>query len=208
MKKLFLTSVNIDKLPEFIGKDTKGLKVAFIQTAADPYEDKWFVEADRKKLIEFGFNLIDLDLKDKNQNELQNVLDGVDIIYITGGNSFYLLDKMQQSGFDKILPDLLEQGIIYAGSSAGAVVIGSSLEPIRSLDDPSKAPNLKLYNGLGLVDFVIIPHYGKEKYKEKQDKIISEYSDKFKIQTLTDNQTILVDGDNYRLVGEGDEIKL
>ena len=157
MKKLFLTSINIDQLPKFTGKNPRGLKVAFIQTAADPYEDKWFVEADRKKLIELGFVLVDLDLKDKTQDELQSILSKVDIIYVTGGNSFYLLEKMRESGFDKILPALLEQGIIYAGSSAGAVIVGSSLEPIKSLDDPSKAPNLKSYDGLGLVDFVIIP---------------------------------------------------
>lgn len=200
MKKLFLTSINIDKLPEFIGRDLKGLKVAFIQTAADPYEDKWFAEADRKKLIEFGFDLVEVELRNKNQEELQNILKGIDVIYFTGGNSFYLLEKVRESGFDKIIPGLLEQGIIYAGSSAGAVIMGLSLEPIKYLDDPAIAPNLQSYDGLGLVDFVVIPHYEKEKYKEKQDKILKEFSDKFKIQTLTDNQTILVEDDNYKII--------
>lgn len=48
MKKLFLTSFKLDRFLEFVGKDPKTITIGFIPTAADIYEDKWFVEKDRK----------------------------------------------------------------------------------------------------------------------------------------------------------------
>lgn len=201
MQKLFLTSIKIDKLLDIIPKSPKELKVAFIPTAADPYVDKWFAEADRKKLIEFGFKLIEVDLKNKDEDQLKDILSDADIVYFTGGNSFYLLDKVRKSGFDKILPSLLDKGVIYAGSSAGAVIAGATIEPIKYLDDPSIVPELESFEALGLVDFAIIPHYGKEKYKEKHEKTMSEFGGgKLKLVTLTDEQSIIVENDEYKIV--------
>ncbi len=201
MKKLFLTSIKIDLLPKLISGEPAKTNLVFIPTAADPYSDKWFVEADRKKLSDLGFKLNELDLKGKTPENIKVALNGVGIIYVAGGNTFYLLQKVRESGFDKVVKDLVEKGVLYVGSSAGAVIAGPTIEPIKFLDDPAKAPGLKSFEGLGLIDFVVMPHYGKEKYKEKYEKTMREFTDKgFKLIPITDEQSIIVEGDNYRIL--------
>ena len=204
MKKLFLASIvsnTIEKLIENLPKPPKDLKVAFIPTAADPYENKWFVDDDRNKLKEKGFNVKDVDIKGKTKQELIEELKGVDIIFVAGGNTFYLLEKARKSGFDRITKELIQEGVIYVGSSAGATFVCPTIEPVKTLDEPSKAPSLKSFEGLNLVDFVILPHFGKEKYKAKYEKIIEQYKDKnYKIITLTDQEAILVEGEKYKII--------
>lgn len=204
MKKLFLASVvsnTIEKLLEILPKPSNELTVAFIPTAADPYEDKWFVEDDRNKLKEKSFNLKDIDIKGKTRRELEDDLKDIDIVFVAGGNTFYLLEKARESGFDEIVKELVQKGVIYVGSSAGATFVCPTIEPVKTLDDPSKAPSLKSFEGLNLVDFVILPHYGKEKYKAKYEKIIKEYGNLgFKLIPLTDEQAIIVEGENYRII--------
>lgn len=58
MKRLFLSSVFAESADKFIDTFKDSLEktvVAFIPTAADPYEDKWFVDVDRKALQERGY---------------------------------------------------------------------------------------------------------------------------------------------------------
>lgn len=201
MKKLFLTSSRLDYLPEFIKGDPKKLKLIFIPTAANPYTDKWFAKSDRKKLIEFGFEINELDLKDQTPEKLEIALRDADIVYVTGGNSFYLLYWVNVSGFDKIIKKLIAGGVIYVGSSAGACIAGLNIEPIKAFDDSDGTPELKSFSALGLVDFNILPHYGKEKYKDKNAAAILE-SEKlgYKMIPLTDEQSIIVEDDNYKII--------
>lgn len=203
MKRLFLASAASETLDEFTNNlpdSATKFTVAFIPTAADPYEDKHFMEDDRKKLVESGFNVIDIDLKEKTKNQLSYELKDADIIFVAGGNTFYLLDKVQKSGFDKLVKTLVQKGVIYIGSSAGAILAGPSIEPFKTLDDPSKVQNLKSFKGLNLVNFVVLPHFGKEKYKAKHQNIMNKYSKKFKLLPITDLQAVVVDDNSIRIV--------
>ncbi|MFA5047758.1 MAG: Type 1 glutamine amidotransferase-like domain-containing protein [Patescibacteria group bacterium] len=202
MKKLFLTSITrTDKLIRMVAKKPNDIRVAFIPTAGDPYEDKWFVDNDRKSFIDLGCKLIDVDLKNKDLETLNELLADCDIIYVCGGNVFYLLEKMKTSGFDKIILPLLEEGVIYAGASAGAVVAGPSVEPLKLLDNPGEAPTLISYGGLNLVDFLILPHYGKEKYAEGH-RVAKEQCQKMGIEALPlrDGQSVVVENKKYEIV--------
>ncbi len=187
----------MDKFMEIYHKDPKQSKVGFIQNAADNYEDKWFIEKDRTKLVELGFNVIDVDLRNKNEDQLRDELKDVDIVFVCGGNTFYLLEKIQQSGFDKVLKDLLNKGVYYIGSSAGSLITGLNIELVKGFDDPNEAPSLKSYDGLGFVDFVMIVHY-----KPERDELLKEWSKKYKVITLTDEQAIVVDGGEYKVIGK------
>ena len=201
MKKLFLTSAKLDALLSLISGNPTGKKVAFIPTAGDPYEDKWFIELAKKQLSEMGFELTEVDLKDKKKDDLLGTLQEVDIVFVAGGNTFYLLEKVRESGFDQVLPILLDKGIIYAGESAGAVLACPTIEPVKFMDEPSKAPNLKSFEGLGLVDFVVLPHYGTEFSEAVFEQLKAEYGNKgFKLIPLTNDQSIIVENDSYKIV--------
>ena len=203
MKKLFLASIvsnTIEKLIEILPESPDKLAVAFIPTAADPYKDKWFVDEDRNKLKEKGFSVKDVDINGKTEQELLEELKDADIIFVAGGNTFYLLEKARESGFDKIVKELVQKGVIYVGSSAGATLAGPNIEPVKPFDDPSEAPSLKSFDGLNLVDFIILPHF-EEKNKKEYGEIIREYSEKgYKLITLTDNQAVVVEDEEFKIV--------
>jgi len=187
----------IDKLIKLLPKTPQELKVAFIPTAADPYENKWFIKADRDEFIKKGFQVRDVDINGKTEQELFKELKDVDIIFVGGGNTFYLLQKAKESSFDRVVKELIEKSVIYVGASAGATLAGPDIEPIKVLDDPSKAPGLKSFRGLSLVDFIVMPHFDRKK-KLVYEQIVNEYDKRgYKAIPITDNQAIIVNGSKY-----------
>jgi len=194
--KLYLTSVAsemLDKI-DFEGKTN----VAFIPTAAEPYEDKWFVEKDKKALIDAGLDVTVVDLVGKTQEQVSKELAEFEIIFVAGGNTFYLLEMMNRCGFKDVLKKLLLQGVIYVGSSAGSIVLCPDIDYVKELDDASKT-KLDSSNGLGFVDFYVLPHYDKEKYSSKCEAILDQYKN-LNIIPISDSQMIVVDDLGYEVV--------
>ena len=206
---LYLTSAGLnehvrqpflDELP----KSPSELRVAFIPTAADPEEDTWFVDAARKELIELGFQVEDVDLK-IDPEELKEKLEAVDVIFINGGNTFYLLDWVRKSGLDKYLGELVNNGKIYVGVSAGSILAGPNIELAGwDIDWDKNISGLKDLAGLNLVPFAISPHF----VEADRHVLTVEPKAPYRIIPITDNQAILVKGNDWRVVGEGEEIKL
>jgi dipeptidase E len=95
---------------------------------------------------------------------LRAALAAYDMVWAVGGNAFILRRAMKQSGFDDVITGMLERDeIVYGGYSAGAVVAAPSLEGIHLMDDPDDAPSgydpETVWDGLGLIDHAIVPHY-------------------------------------------------
>ncbi|HLC67861.1 MAG TPA: Type 1 glutamine amidotransferase-like domain-containing protein [archaeon] len=180
-----------------IEKIFKGGNLAYIPTAADTYENKWWIKEDRIRLAAKRFDLTEIDLKRKvSLKEFKNF----DVIFVAGGNSFYLLQKMRESGFDKIIKKLITNEVNYVGSSAGAVVAGPDIWPIRFLDDPSKA-KLKSFKGLSLVDFIPLPHFGNKKYAEPYEKVMKGLEKtNYKYIKIEENQAILVKNNKTKML--------
>ncbi|MDP2671521.1 MAG: Type 1 glutamine amidotransferase-like domain-containing protein [bacterium] len=202
MKRLFLASVFAESADKFVDAFHDSLEkttVAFIPTAADPYEDKWFVDVDRKALEERGYLVQEVDLKKKGEGNLREEMGNAGIIFVCGGNTFYLLEKARESGFDEVVKEFVEKGVIYIGSSAGSVLVGPDIEPVAWMDDPSKA-KLDSTKGFGLVDFVALPHFGNKKYISKYEEIMEKYSGKYDLIKLTDQEAVVVEGGNHRIV--------
>lgn len=202
MKKLYLTSSKVDGLLDLLSASASKTKVAFVPTAGDPYEDHSFVDEDRQKLLEEGFKLKDVDLKDFHTDQLRKKLKDFDVVYVAGGNTFYLLEKVRESGFDVVIKELVEKGVIYAGGSAGAVLAGPTIEPVDVFDDPKAAPRLKSYAGLGLVKYIILPHYHADLLQDGvYEKIMNNWRDKgYKVIPLTNDQAIRVVDDTYTVI--------
>ena len=108
----------------------------------------------------------ELDLRDYfgAPERLRRALGGIDLVWVMGGNCFILRRAMRQSGFDTVISELLEHdAIVYGGFSAGAVVATPSLRGIELMDDPNEVPHGYppeiVWEGLGLVDYAIVPHF-------------------------------------------------
>lgn len=199
--KLFLTSQGLSAFPDFVGKDPKDIKIAFIPTAANPYTNKPFVERDWKFFEDRDYQLKEIEIAGKEESELERLLKGFDVIFLTGGNTFYLLEKIRESGFDRVIKKLVENGVIYAGESAGAIVAGPNIEPVEFMDHKEEAKSLTDYTGLGLIDFIPLPHYDNPKYGDAFKDIIAS-CDKLNLkrEVLTDDQAIIVEDKNYKII--------
>ncbi|MEI8232963.1 MAG: Type 1 glutamine amidotransferase-like domain-containing protein [bacterium] len=203
--KLFLASLASETLdlitPLLPSPQGLTLRVAFITTAADQYDERPWLDNDRAKLVSMGFLVTDYDLKGKTIEMLRQDLSTYQIIFVAGGNTFYLLDHVRKSGFDVVIKELLQLGVIYVGSSAGSIIMCPTIEFFRSLDMPS--PEMTDFRGLGIFNQLIIPHYGREKYAERHAKLIAELKDKplpYEILPLRDDQAVMINEDVISIV--------
>ena len=110
MRKLFLTSGGLpnetrDAFLKLLGKNPQDTRVAFIPTAKDPEEDQSYVQRSLDQLDELGFVYESTDLKEYSKETLGEKLTQFDVIYVNGGNTFYLLDWIRKSGFYQIHDD-------------------------------------------------------------------------------------------------------
>ena len=209
VKRLYLTS-SFNTVAGKVGRDLvqdckfnpKNKRAVFIDTAAEPEEgDKQWLKDDRKSLENLGFQVSDFTLTDKNYSEVEQVLDKTDVIFVSGGNTFYLLEKIQLTGTAELFNKQVNIGKIYIGSSAGSVVAGPDIAPVKRYDAESKAQKLHGYNGLGLVDFVVLPHWGSVDFKKvyMDFRLKDNYNSKNKLILLADNQYVAVKENRYSI---------
>src|SRR5690349_12841403 len=91
--------------------------------AAEP----WVTEEERR-LQGHGFACESLDVADWPGSDLAGHLAGFDVLYVQGGNTFYLLDRMRRSGADGIIHKLVAaHGMVYCGVSAGSIIAGPDI---------------------------------------------------------------------------------
>lgn len=205
MKRLFLTSsVNFvaGDIVKKLGSEVRGKNLVFINTAAEPEEgDKQWLIDDRQSLVDAGFKVTDYTFTDKSKEQVRQDLQKFDVIFVSGGNTFYLLEKIQQSGAAEIIRNFVDNGKVYIGSSAGTVIAGPDIYPSYNLDDASKAAGIKGYEGLGLTDIVVLPHWGSEYFRELylNKRLEHAYTVKHKIILLTDYQYVEVKDDWCRI---------
>ncbi len=175
--------------------------LGFIPNAGDTYENPYFVEESRQRLKGLGITLVETDLASDDRDTVINKLGQVDGLYVAGGNTFYLLHLLNKNNLLELIRDKVKNGLPYFGESAGAVLLTKSIEPAKTIDDPEDAPELKSFNGLGLLEFFPLPHVGKEKYKAVFDKFIADNESAIEIVQYTDEQAILTsDGVSYEIL--------
>ncbi|HEU0099267.1 MAG TPA: Type 1 glutamine amidotransferase-like domain-containing protein [Allosphingosinicella sp.] len=207
--KLYLSSLmvgdHVDRLIALAGG--RGARMAVITNALDYIPLQAQLEHARAHfdpMIYFADNgfdpsLLDLRFYFGRPAALRAVLLRHKVIWALGGNAFLLRRALRESGFDNIIGDLLGEGIIYAGWSAGACVAGDSLRAIGLMDDPSvSAPGYDsaepIWDGLGLVPFTIIPHYRSEHPEAPAAGKAAEFalSNGIDFRTLSDGDVLLL----------------
>ena len=206
MKRLYLAS-SIDRtgvdIGKDIGRDPKKLKLAFISTAAEIEEgEKKWLKDDKQGLERAGFNLFEYTITGKTPERIKEDFKDVDIIHVNGGNEYFLMQEVIKSGFDRFVNKWVDSGKIYIGSSAGSIIMGPDMGPTYTKEDIERAPELKNLKGLGIVDFVILPHWGQNHFKDfyLQYRMKHNYKPKNKLILLNDWQFVKVEGNMYKIV--------
>ncbi len=214
--RLFLSSQDFGNYADIAIKLTgKNKKAAFIKNAQDdkPASERNFSLPEKKHMFEeAGFELFEeIDLRDYfgKADLLRKKLLDFGSIWCAGGNTFILRRAMAASGLDDLLIEWLkEDKILYGGWSAGACIAAPSLRGVEQGDrpHPDVVPDnypIKeiVWDGLNLVPFMIVPHYGSDWFKEQADAsagYLKENNIPHKI--LKDGQVIIVDGDKEKFL--------
>lgn len=207
--RLFLSSENLGNYPEIFLKMVGDGKLAVNHNAIDYWSDKdrqEKVEAHLEQLKDQGFKPEELDLRDffAKQDKLAKKMEEFSGMFVFGGNTFILRRAMAASGLDRILQDWIPGNrLAYGGSSAGSCICAKSLHGIEQGDRPhpedvpSDYPSKEIiWDGLGLVDFMVVPHYGSTWFAKEADatiKYLEKHGLPYKI--LKDGQVIIINGD-------------
>lgn len=98
------------------------------------------------------------------QQESNNDIMECDFFYCTEGNTFEVFSLMRERGIDRIIKAAFQKkNKIYIGASAGATIAGISIEVAKDFD--RNFVNMVDFQGLGLFNGIIIPHYTKKELK-------------------------------------------
>lgn len=198
----FITANNVDA---FLPKKIADCKIAYIITASKKVDDVGYIERHKQKMDELNFSYTEIDIAGKNEDELKKVLDGHDIIMVEGGNTFYLLKTVRDSGFTNVIKELIEKGVVYVGASAGSYIACPSIIMATWSNRGFDRCNITDYTAMNLVPFLIKAHYTPEMKTILDEKIKNI---QYQMRVLNDDQAILVRGEKVQLLGGGDEIIL
>ncbi len=209
MRKLFLTSSSdllYDHLQGFLEKPVDEVKIAWITTAKKGSPNKEYVEKHRKKMNQLGWKFTEIDIEGKTEEELRELLEDKDIIYMHGGNTFYLLRAIKAGIFEKVLAEKLDQGALYVGTSAGTYVACPTIEMAEWKRDRRyfRFEDQDLI-AMGLVSFLVMVHFEP---KHEEDIRVGMSKTDLDVYVLSDEQGLYVEDGEVRLVGKGDRIQL
>ena len=148
---------------------------AFDFTGSDPERKTKRVKRNIEELNQLGFDCFNLDLRKYfgKQDELRVLIHTLGAVWVSGGNVFVLRQAFKLSGFDNILLDLNKKNdFFYGGYSAGVCVLSPTLDSYHLVDDATDTPfyglNETLWDGLGIIDYIFLPHFESD-HPESED---------------------------------------
>lgn len=187
---------------KLLGLPRKEIRIGYITTASKGVNDLSYLDRHRSELNENGYKFEEIDIENKSLGELKNFFAGKNVIHIEGGNTFYLLKAFKETGFDKVVIDLVKSGMVYVGSSAGAYITCPTTETSTWKTDIKDNYGLTDLTALNLVPFLLKVHYTEDKKEIVMDGIKKS---NYPVRILRDGQGILVEEEDYFFAGEGRE---
>jgi peptidase E len=184
-----------------VSRTPESIRIAFVPTAATNSEEMKYVAESRDELINLGI---------KGENIREICLNGVvdyseigdcDAMYVCGGNTFHLLDKIRKSHFELLLKKFLVVGRVYLGVSAGSIVVTPSIAIAKVEPADQNEVGLTNLSGLSVVDFEISPHVPEIVSYDS----VEDYSKttKNKIYAIDHGCAVLVQDSDVSVVGGG-----
>lgn len=129
-------------------------KVCLLAQAGGEHPD-WIAKF-HKAFGELGCETSELSLFFPHTHDIEGFLMSQDIIFVSGGNTKSLLALWRAWGVEQILREVWEQGVILAGSSAGANCW------FQSFITDSIPGQFSILHGLALLPGSFCPHYDSE----------------------------------------------
>ncbi len=182
------------------------LRIGRVITAIKGSEDENFaayMEEYKQGMIKEGIYFEEIDIKGKTAQEIYRFFEDKNVIQVEGGSPFYLLKYAREVGFDKIVKDLLDKGLVYVGCSSGSHLMSPSfvLATMKKGRDRFGVTDFSAY---GYVPYLVRPHY-----VNSMDDGLREIMNQTgkRIRLITDEQAILIEDGKETFIG-GPEIVL
>ncbi|MBQ9790100.1 MAG: Type 1 glutamine amidotransferase-like domain-containing protein [Clostridia bacterium] len=134
-----------------------------------------------------------LELSEKN-------FDKYAAIFIGGGNTFKLLNEINQNGNREKIMNYLENGGVVFGGSAGAIIFGKDINTCL-LDDGNEV-GLECTTGLNLLnDYSILCHLNEKSLKDNMEHL-NNLSNNDKVIYMPEENVIFLDNNSTCLIGK------
>jgi dipeptidase E len=205
--KILLTSKGELAIKNYklLGIPTDEIRVGYISTATKGSSNDELAVKRRQQIPEAGYKYEEFDIEGKTPQEILQFFSDKNVIHMEGGNTFYLLKAIRESGFDKVLKTLLDKGLAYVGSSAGAYVMCPDIEVASWRMPVDRRFGITDFTALNYVSYDLKVHYTDEMETTLREKMGSL---KKPLRILTDEQGIYIEDGKEHFIGIGEEIKL
>ncbi len=151
-----------------------------------------------KNILSLGAKVEIVELENYEEIDIIKIFGNSDILWFEGGKPGYLLYWIRRSGLDKVLPEILDKGVIYVGSSAGSMICSKNIN-VTDYYIGNSEPGASLLPGLSFIDFEIYPHFEdskKDEIKKIWPKNLGE------LYLLKDGDVITKDAEKIEVLGE------
>ena len=169
-------STALSLLSKRLPKKGKGTRVLFSENAADNIPgDHFWVKNDKKAFTKMGCEVNEIDLRWISRADFIKLLRAADLINFCGGSVSYLISLLQKKGFAAPISKMVKQGkLIFSGTSAGSMISADKLK-LCTFDEEEKEfiKQMKSSRGLGLANFLLIPHCNQTDFIEYAKNIVS-----------------------------------
>lgn len=188
----------------FLSKPLAVSKILYVTTASKKVNDTSYVERTRQKMNELRLDYQEFDIVGKSKDTLREVLASHDILYLEGGNTFYLLKAIHDTGFEKIVKEFIGKGLVYWGVSAGAYVACPSIV-IATWSRRFDRCGVTDWSAMNLVPFFVKAHSTSDMLATLREKARDLSAP---LRVLNDQQALVVKDGQVQLIGGGDEMIL
>ncbi|MCY7040479.1 Type 1 glutamine amidotransferase-like domain-containing protein [Streptococcus sanguinis] len=205
MKQLFLCSYfagvkNLFK--QYASKKQLGKHVLFIPTAGNVEEYRGYIDEALQTFEDLGFQVEVLDISACDRETAQAKIFQSKLLYISGGNTFYLLQELKKKQLLSLIKEQIADGMVYVGESAGAIITAKDIDYNKIMDDKEVAGELSDTVALHEADFYLLPHVGEEPFAESAQSTLDTYSDQLHLLPLNNHQAVLVEVEEVKVLVE------
>ncbi len=172
-------------------------KVVVVYTAQKP-EHLIYVNNVGKELGKIGILYPNVTYLNISSKKSSLSLRDYDVVYVCGGNSFYILDRIRKTGLNRAIRSFVRNGGLYVGVSAGSIIAGKDIEIAGwgSDGDPNEI-SLRDLRGLHFTDIAVFPHY-----KTKLKREVKSFKKKvnYPVEAIKDKEAIVIKGRKIRRI--------
>jgi peptidase E len=172
----------INRFLEMLGKPTCEAKVLFIPTAAISDEAKEMADLCKYELLRIGILSENITVYDIDGSLTIEEAMEHDVIYFTGGDTEYLLERVKETKFYSIIKKMVYANKVYVGVSAGSLIATPNIG----------SPTDVKTSGLALVHAYLSVHQ-PEGTNSKTDLPLPHIP-------LTDKQSLAVNWSGYEII--------